>query len=406
MKDIFFGWVVVAAAFAVAAFGWGIGFYGPSVYLENLVARTGWSVGLVSAAVTFHFVLGALAVAMLPRAHERIGVPRTTLAGSVVLALGVHGWAIAATPLQLFFAAGLSGIGWVALGAVGVNAIVSPWFDKRRPAALAMAYNGASIGGTIFTPLWVALIAAIGFAAASLWIGLAMVVAVALLAATVLGRTPAAMGLAPDGGPVQAANATAASGPAPTPNLRRDPAFRTLAAGMALGLFAQIGLIAHLFSLLVPALGSQEAGFAAGLATAAAVFGRTAMGWLLPAGADRRNFAVLNYAVQSAGCVAFLVAGGADVPWLIAGIVLVGVGIGNTTSLPPLIAQIEFAKPDVPKAVAAAVAIGQFTYAFAPFAFGLVRETGAEAGVFVLAIVIYALAAAAYLTGRGAYRAR
>lgn len=406
MKNVFYGWVVVGAAFVVAAFGWGIGFYGPSVYLETVVVRTGWSVGPVSAAVTFHFVLGAFAVATLPRLHKRFGVPRTTLAGSAMLALGVYGWAIASAPLELFVAAALSGVGWVALGAVGVNAIVSPWFDRRRPAALAMAYNGASIGGTIFTPLWVALIASIGFAAASVWIGAAMVAVVALLAAAILGRTPAAMGLAPDGGPIQAAGTAAIAGPAPVANLRRDPAFRTLAAGMALGLFAQIGLIAHLFSLLVPALGAQGAGFAAGLATAAAIFGRTAMGRLLPAGADRRNFAALNYAVQSAGCVAFLIAGGASVPWLIAGVVLVGAGIGNTTSLPPLIAQIEFAKPDVPKAVAAAVAIGQFTYAFAPFAFGLVRETGFESGVFVLAIFVYALAGAAYLAGRGRYRIR
>jgi MFS family permease len=406
MKNVFYGWIVVAAAFTVACFGWGLGFYGPSVYLETVVARTGWSVALVSAAVTFHFVLGAAAIAALPRLHRRIGVARTTLTGSVLLALGVYGWAIAAAPWELFVAAGLSGVGWVALGAVGVNAIVSPWFDKRRPAALAMAYNGASIGGTIFTPLWVALIAGIGFAVAALWIGAAMVATIAILAVTVLGRTPGAMGLAPDGGPIQAANGASTSGPALAASLRRDPAFVTLAAGMALGLFAQIGLIAHLFSLLVPALGAQGAGFAAGFATACAIFGRTALGWLLPDGADRRNFAVLNYAVQIAGCVAFLIAGGADVPWLIAGVVLVGLGIGNTTSLPPLIAQREFAKPDVPKAVAAAVAIGQGTYAFAPFAFGLVRETGFESGVFVLAIAVFALAGAAYLAGRGAYRLR
>ena len=38
--------------------------------------------------------------------------------------------------------------------------------------------------------------------------------------------------------------------------LWRDLKFLTIAAGMALGLFAQIGLIVHLFSLLVPALGA------------------------------------------------------------------------------------------------------------------------------------------------------
>ncbi|MFP3656784.1 MFS transporter, partial [Burkholderia sp. SIMBA_052] len=37
----------------------------------------------------------------------------------------------------------------------------------------------------------------------------------------------------------------------------RDRRFVTLAAGMMLGLFAQIGLLAHLFSLLVPVLGEE-----------------------------------------------------------------------------------------------------------------------------------------------------
>ena len=44
-----------------------------------------------------------------------------------------------------------------------LNAIVSPWFVRSRPAALAMAYNGGSIGGVIFSPLWVAAIGVLGF---------------------------------------------------------------------------------------------------------------------------------------------------------------------------------------------------------------------------------------------------
>ena len=63
--------------------------------------------------------------------------------------------------------------------------------------------------------------------------------------------------------------------PERVPSLRRDRAFLSLAAGMALGLVAQIGLIAHLLSALAPLLGAQTAGIAMGLATAAAIAGRT-----------------------------------------------------------------------------------------------------------------------------------
>jgi MFS family permease len=76
----------------------------------------------------------------------------------------VLGWAIAKEPWQLFAAALLSGAGWAAMGAAAVNAIVTPWFVRTRPSALATAYNGASIGGVVFSPLWVTLIRWIDFA--------------------------------------------------------------------------------------------------------------------------------------------------------------------------------------------------------------------------------------------------
>ena len=79
--------------------------------------------------------------------------------------------------------------------------------------------------------------------------------------------------------------------------LWRSPRFATLATATSLGLFAQIGLSAHLFSLLVPALGAQLAGCTAGLATACAIVGRTGLGWLLPPHADRRRAAAANYAL-------------------------------------------------------------------------------------------------------------
>ena len=60
----FFGWNVLYATFALAVFGWGVGFYGPPVFLHAVVQRTGWSVALVSAAVTLHFLCGAMVVAL------------------------------------------------------------------------------------------------------------------------------------------------------------------------------------------------------------------------------------------------------------------------------------------------------------------------------------------------------
>ncbi len=404
----FFGWKVLYATFVLAVFGWGVGFYGPPVFLHAVAQRTGWGVALVSGAVTLHFLCGTLVVANLPRLYRRFGVPAVTSGGATMLALGVGGWATAAQPWQLYAAALFSGMGWVTLGAAAVNALISPWFVRRRPAALGMAYNGASVGGIVFSPLWVYLIAQAGFAQAALWVGLAMVSVIAVLSRKVFAMTPQQLGQEPDGAaaaqaPVSAAAAAAAGAP-PVADLWRNRDFLTLAAGMALGLFAQIGLIAHLLSLLAPLLGAQAAGLAMGLATAAAIAGRTLAGWLMPAGTDRRLVACLAYAVQIAGSLVLMLA--AEHAWAIwLGVLLFGSGIGNATSLPPLIAQTEFAREDAQRVVPLIVAISQGAYAFAPACFGMLRAWSEQAGqplfwFLAAAASLQAAAIASFALGR------
>jgi MFS family permease len=409
---IFYGWRVVAAAFVLAVFGMGMGFHGPAVYLHAIHESRGWPLTLISAAVTVHFLVGAMVVANLPALYRRFGVSRVTKAGAILLAVGVFSWANAAAPWQLFGATLLSGAGWVTMGVAAVNAIVAPWFIRARPAALAMAYNGGNIGGVLFSPLWAAAIGAIGFPAAAATIGLVMAITIWILAALVFSRTPQQMRSLPDGdepGAHAAPVTSSAAKPLPGLLLWTDLKFLTIAAGMALGLFAQIGLIVHLFSLLVPALGVTRAGLAMGLVTTMAIIGRALIGWAMPTDMDRRLVACSSYAVQMAGCVAFIAAAGTSVPLLLVGLVLFGIGFGNGTWLPPLIAQVEFVADDVPRVVALIVAISQGAYAFAPVVFGMIREftphdagmdSGAAPGLFIVAGIVQGLAICAFLAGR------
>lgn len=400
----FYGWRVVNGAFILAAFGWGVGFYGPPVFLSAVREASGWSVALISSAITVHFLAGAAVGANLPRLHRRLGASSVTKAAALCLGVGASGWAIATAPWQLFVAAVISGAGWGGMSAAALNAIVSPWFVRARPAALAMAYNGGSVGGIIFSPLWVAAVGALGFPLAAASVGLLMVLCTWLIAGRLLFRTPREMDLAPDGdapGLPPASVTSATARPLPGSLLWRDFRFLTLAAGMTFGLFAQIGLTAHLFSLLAPALGAQQAGLAMGLVTVMAIAGRTILGWTMPWGTDRRLLACAGYAAQFAGSVVFIVAAGTSIPLLILGVVLFGAGFGNATSLPPLIAQVEFVKEDVQRAVALVVGISQGAYAFAPAMFGLIRDFALHATcVFVAAALVQALAIAAFAAGR------
>ena len=246
-NGIFFGWRVVGAAFVLAVLGWGSAFTGRrSTCRRSKRIGLARSSGLGGRDDTFR--------SWCSRRGQSADPPPTlwcrqgNKAGAVLLAVGVFAWASAAAPWQLFVATLFSGAGWAAMGGAAVNAIVSPWFVRGRPAALSMAYNGASIGGVVFSPLWVAA------------------------SAYSLDQAPKS----------------------------------SYSAGLPLGLFAQIGLITHLFSLLAPALDPQPAALATGAVTASAIVGRTIVGWVMHPQSNRRIVACASYAAQIAGSIALV----------------------------------------------------------------------------------------------------
>jgi hypothetical protein len=226
----------------------------------------------------------------------------------------------------------------------------------------------------------------------------------------VVTQTPERLGQRPDGdapGAPACGVTSAHARPLPGRLLWRDRGFRTLAAAMALSLFAQAGLITHLYSLLVSALGAQGAGLAMALATACAIGGRTVVARCMPADADRRLVAVVSYAVQIAGSLALACAAEHQTALILLGVVLFGVGIGNATSLPPLVAQVEFVKEDVARVVALIVAMAQGLWALSPAAFALLLVTGdgspahlgVGTGLYFGATVLLQLAAIACMLG-------
>jgi len=181
-------------------------------------------------------------------------------------------------------------------------------------------------------------------------------------------------------------------------DLLRDQRFVTISAAFALGLFAQVGLFAHLVTRLAPEFGANGAATAISLTTVCAVVGRTALGWLL-GNRDRRKAASVNFAVQACGTA--LLMWGSGAPALLGGCVLFGLGVGNLISLPPLIAQREFDPDEVGMVVALITAINQAVFAFAPAVLGALRDLqGGYALPFGIAACIQIAAALIVIANR------
>ena len=95
---LYHGWLIVAVAFLVALFGFGLGFYGPGIYLVALRARFGWSAADIAAAISVYYVLGAaLLFLFVGPAYERYGVRRVVTMGALALAAGLAALTLATT---------------------------------------------------------------------------------------------------------------------------------------------------------------------------------------------------------------------------------------------------------------------------------------------------------------------
>ena len=125
--------------------------------------------------------------------------------------------------------------------------------EQSREMALGHALNGASLGGVVFAPLWVMLIAALGFTEATFIVGVVALAVLGPLAWFYLRVEPAPIGFGHQ--------------PARVASLVVNRAFITLSMSFALAMFAQVGVVAHLVARLSPQTGTVYAAMAVSLTT-------------------------------------------------------------------------------------------------------------------------------------------
>ncbi len=263
------GWRIVAVCFLVATFGWGLGFYGQSVYLAELHQLYGWPTSLISAATTFFYLFGAVLVAFISEAVRSFG-PRSCLLGGVVaMAAAAVLIGEVTAPWQLYAVNALLAFGWAGTSLGVITNTLGLWFDKKRGMAISLALNGASFGGIVGVPLLVAAIGRFGFSGAMIAAAATMLVLIIPVILIFVGRPP---------GHAASRRNWPSRIRRPTSRIRaqafRDVAFLTVSIAFALVLFAQVGFIVHLISFLDPVVGRERAAIAVATLTAMAMAGR------------------------------------------------------------------------------------------------------------------------------------
>ncbi|TXL72588.1 MFS transporter [Vineibacter terrae] len=365
------GWRVVIACFFAAVCAWGFGFYGHGVFLAELHKRHGWSSGLISSATTVYYLVGAVLLAFVNDAVNRLGPKRFMLLGVVALGLSAAVIPFITAPWQLYAAYVLMAFGWAATSLASIVTILGLWFQAKRGMAISLALNGASSGSIIVTPAMVALTG---------WLGFSWAVPLTVLGMAVI-LTPMVLAWVdwpPPANP-PAASTTASAAPAPSApavawtkaRALRSLGFWSITVPFGLGISAQVGFLVHQIAILEPAIGAVQAGIAVALTGAFAIGARLTMSFFI----DRLHQRLATAILLVNQAVALLALTWSSEPLaLYVACCAFGLSVGNLITLPSLIVQREFPPAAFALVTNLSAAVNGITYAFAPGILGILRD--------------------------------
>jgi MFS transporter, OFA family, oxalate/formate antiporter len=241
---IFYGWFVVAAAFAVTFAGFGSA-YTFSAFVESLQRDFGASRGSVSLVFSLAgFLYFGLGIVSGPLA-DRWGSRRLAVAGMIMIGMGLAAASMARSLAEIYAAYGLGvGLG-VGCSYVPVLGAVQRWFVKRRGFASGLAVSGIGVGTLVMPPLASLLIETLGWRGAYLTLGsLAAVVGAGM--ALLVENDPRDRGLGPDGDPLQPRAPSAQAAGASVGEAIKSSRFIGLYAACLIGSFGVFVPFVHL----------------------------------------------------------------------------------------------------------------------------------------------------------------
>jgi len=352
MKRSFYGWWITLAAFCTFGIAVGIPYYNIPFFYDYFEKTYHWS----RADITLGFPLAALLTLWVgPILVHRFSPRKLILVGTALTLVAFIGFSRMRGVLLVYYCFWfVYVVGYIFSGPIPHQVIISQWFRKMRGRAMALAYVGVAIGGSLGSYLVKPLAEDFGFQTALLAMGLMMLLAWPL-ALLMMKDRPAELGQNPDG----AAEAVAETVQKPREfgDLIRRPAFWLLAIGSLCSIGA-IGAVNQHMKLVFLVQGFTDQGqlnsvwrVASMLILLSSIGGRLIMGWM----ADRfpkKYVMSITYLLVAVTIPLLLLVRPERTYYLYVFAVLFGFGMGADYMLIPLMAAEQFGVNTLARAMA------------------------------------------------------
>jgi|RhiMetdeSRZDD1v2_1073273.scaffolds.fasta_scaffold22161_2 MFS family permease len=198
-RPLFYGWVIVATAFVIAAVT-----TGPrnsfGVFVGPMSLEFGWNRSTISLAAAIGFLVNGLSQPFLGGLYDRYGGRRVIVASLALFGVGTIGLSLTFNALFFILLFGLFlSIAWSGASLTTTNALLTRWFQRQRATVLGLSTAGASAGGLLLIPAATYLLHRTDWRVTWVALGALILVLALPLAFFLLYDDPSDLGLLPDG---------------------------------------------------------------------------------------------------------------------------------------------------------------------------------------------------------------
>jgi MFS family permease len=373
MKQKFYGWWIVFAAFCTFGLAVGLPYYNIPFFYDYYGDNFGWS----KPDITLGFPLAAFITFVGPFVVPRIPPRYLILSGTFATFLAFVGFGTMRGSLGAFyFFCFVYMVGYILSGPIAHQIIISQWFRRKRGTAMGICYVGVGVFGAAGGPLVAWMTGSWGFQTALITLG-ALVLLSWPVAIFVLKNKPADVGQFPDGADHPPAELKIEQ--RPFGDIMRKKTFWLLLIGSACSI-GSIGAINQHMKLVFRDQGFTDQAtvdslwaLASPLILISSIAGRLVVGWL----ADRfpKKYVMVATYMLVAGTIPLLLLVRPEQQYFMyIFAVLFGFGMGADYMLIPLMAAEQFGVNSLARAMAVILptdTIGQF---WLPYGISHLRE--------------------------------
>jgi sugar phosphate permease len=218
-RAVYYGWWVLAVAFAGEMFAIGSTTYAFGLFVKPLSEAYNADRATINLGLMLFIVGMGLSAPVLGRLLDRFPARRLMPLGALIMGGGMAAVALSPTLGLMALCVLLPvSIGATLIGPLAANTLGARWFVRRRGLALGIIAIGTSAGGTLLVPLMAFTMERYGWRGALLIQGALIALVVGALTLWVVRNRPQDLGLQPDGD--AAPPLAAATGAAAAPEVR------------------------------------------------------------------------------------------------------------------------------------------------------------------------------------------